>query len=335
MENFIIVSFLVLVIIFLIIVISSVAKDLTKYKQEKTLRSKFNYKKMENLYEEFILKNKDNYNEIESQIKTCIFVIISSIVIIPVLFLFAYFMEIGAVEALIISAVILILFSMFIYAYGMKLPDLREEKNKRFKDYLIDYIIDESLSDFDYSLIGGIEEKEYSASKFYEEFDTYKTEDLMVGNLNTSQVKMCEVLSQLKNKREVITNFHGLFCHINLEEKVNGQIIITTKDKVLSNRTEVKTEDEEFNKVFNIYSEDKINTYTFLNDKTRKDLIDLYKFTKMSMDIKISKKDIFIRFNCGPIFENLIFTLEEKSKVYKFILMCEIIKDINDCVINN
>lgn len=335
MENFILVTFVVLILIFLGLVISIFINDIIKFSKGKDNRNKFNYKKLDNLYEEFILKNKKKYNEIQRQIYSCGSLIVFSILIVPIIFLIVSIFEIEALGALTLSIIVFLVLALFIYSYAIKLPSLREEKNKRFKDGLIDYIIDEWLSDFDYDINKGIDKEIYESSKFYEKNDVYETEDLMTGNLGTSKVSICEVKSSnIVEDDEMNTNFEGVFAYIELKNKVKNSIIITTKDEMLSNRNIVYTEDNEFNNVFNVYSDNQIDAYTYLNEKVRQDLLDLYKFSKMTMDIKISKNKVYLRFNSGPIFENLIFTLEEKSKVYKFCLMCDVIKDLNDCIIN-
>jgi len=87
---------------------------------------------------------------------------------------------------------------------------------------------------------------------------------------------------------------------------------------------------QEINKLFNVYSDDKIETYTLLNERVQNELIELYKMFNLTMDIKIIKRDVFIRIHTGAIFDKLIFTADEKRKVYEFSIICEVIKELND-----
>lgn len=333
MEEFIVICFALCSIIFLILALCYALVGILKDKDAsvKYFNKKFNYKKIDNIYEEFIMLNSKEYKKVDYEIKLTAVAIVGSMFLVGILFLYEFLYCPSIAWSFILCALILLSFAAFIYSYGIKLPALLDKKNLLFKEKLIDYIVNECLKGFEYDPEGFISKEEYLKSKFYEKFDTFFSEDLIKGTLNGNEITIAEV-ETLKNNDNTNPQpvFHGVFAKISLKHKIKNNVIITTKDEQVENRNIVYTTNSEFNSLFNVYSDDKIETYTLLNERVQNELIELYKMFNLTMDIKIIKHDVFIRIHTGAIFDKLIFTLDEKKKVYEFSIICEVIKELND-----
>lgn len=331
------VIFVASVLVFSIIVGLTIFFDYENEKHKKILsfNKKFNYKKIDNIYKEFIEKNITKYNAYALKIKRTNIFILISIVIIPIFILMLFIIKEYYVLRTIIFIMIIILTVLTLYSYEAILPKLREEKNIKFKEKLIKYIIDECLNDFTYEEKGYMPESIYNSSKFYEKYDIYFCEDLMKGKMHESDVSLVEIetLSKTTETSKQKPIFHGMFIHMKLNNSFKDNLIITTKDEVIENRTISYTNNEVFNNYFNTYTNDLIMTNEFLNDELVNRLLELYVRYGITIDIKINKKDAYLRFFTGPMFDTLIFTREEKKKVYLFYSVCltinEIAKELN------
>lgn len=333
MDDFIMICFAVCSLIFLFMALIYAFIGILKDKDAsvKYINRKFNYKKIDNIYEEFIMLHSKEYKKIDYDIKLCAIITVGAMFIVAVLFLYEFLYCPSVVWSLILSSSILFAFAAFIYSYGIKLPTLLDKKNVKFKEKLIDYIVDECLEGFEYEKEGCISKEEYLSSKFYEEFDIFFSEDLMKGKIDGNETILAEVetLKKQADFNNPLPVFHGVFAHIKLKNKIKNNVIITTKDEQVQNRSIVYTTNKEFNNIFNIYSDNKIDTYTLLNECVQNKLIELYKLFELTMDIKIVNHDVFVRMHTGAIFDNLIFTYDEKRRVYEFSIICEVLKELN------
>ena len=174
MEEELIIGLTIVCLVFLFIIIGiGVISLLTEKSTDlKIFKKKFNYKKIDNLYEEFIYSNEDKFSKIEHNIRLCYFVVLGDFIIIPMIILYLFVFEVTKMLMLASLGIILCLSIILHYVYSTELPYLLNKKNDIFKSGLIKYIIMEILDTFKYEPNEGIDEEEYEGSKFYEHYDT-------------------------------------------------------------------------------------------------------------------------------------------------------------------
>ena len=294
----------------------------------------FHYKKIENLYEEFILSNENKYFYLENKIRLCYLILIIFIISIPVLLFLLFSIKSNNTFTLFDIASIILLFIIGNFIITKKLPSLLDRKNDMFKSSLIKYIIKENLNDFKYNADDGIEPEDYIKSNIYEKFNTYFSEDLMEGYMDSSKVSLAEVETLMSEEYSFKPLFHGLFAKVSLKNKTDKDFIITSKKISISNRDIHETTSNDFNKLYNVYTKNGVNIGTLFNKKTIDLLCEYALITSSLVDIKVSGKNIFFRFGIGPLFDGLIFSSDEKKRLYLFSLICMIIKNVNDMVID-
>ena len=299
----------------------------------KIFKKKLSYKKIDNLYEEFVLSHENQFSDLEYNIKLCYFIIIGAFVAIPILVLYLFIFEYTKIFLVFTIIIIIILILILNFIFACQLPSYLNRKNELFKDGLIKYVIKENLTDFNYKSQDGIDAEDYVSSKFYEKFDAYFSEDLMSGKIGTSKIKMAEVETLEKDEENLYPLFHGLFAHVKLKNKVKNSIIITSTNVELKNRELVSTTSDRFNESYHIYTKGKLTSYALLEKRTIDLLCELADLSSIDVDIKIEDNDIFLRFGTGPLFDDLIFSKEEKKRLYEFSLICDIIRSINDSLI--
>ena len=156
----------------------------------------------------------------------------------------------------------------------------------------------------------------------------------MEGYIDSSKVSLAEVETLLSEEYTFKPLFHGLFAKVSLKTKTDKDFIITSKKISVSNRNLVETSSNDFNKLYNVYTKNEVSTGALFNRKTIDLLCEYATVTSSLLDIKVSGKNIYFRFGIGPLFDGLIFSSDEKKRLYIFSLICMIIKNVNDSIIN-
>ena len=189
---------------------------------------------------------------------------------------------------------------------------------KMFKDRVIKTFVKEYSSTLDFLPDSGVSRTIYYEGEF-ENFDRYKTEDLIIGSFEDgTKIKMGEVVTEREIRDEeghtsYTKIFHGLFAEIEIDKYVPANIkirrnIILSLDMQykLYMQNKLDMDSSEFEKNFNVYSEDKIITMQLLTADVMQMLIDFKNKTKLTPEITIKESSIYIRFPTGPIFETKI-----------------------------
>lgn len=320
-----------LVFLFIIIGIGAISLLTEKASDLKVFKKKFNYKKIDNLYEEFIYSNEDKFFKIEHSIRLCYFIVLGDFIIIPMIILYLFIFETTKVIMLVSLGIVLCLGIILHYVYTVELPLLLEKKNEIFKTGLIKYIVMECLDSFRYEPNEKVPETDYNSSKLYEKYDSYFSEDKMSGYFSKNKIVMGEVETLKYDENKVLKPiFHGLYAHINLNVNSKTEAIITSKDIIMSNKKLVSTTSEEFDSYYNTYISKSPSSYELLNKETVSKLIELATLSDILVDIKITSKDVYFRFGTGPLFDGLIFSKDEKRRLYEFSLIVDIIRSLND-----
>lgn len=150
---------------------------------------------------------------------------------------------------------------------------------KIFKSEIINEIIKFFGEDLTYSPSEHITKNEYRDSKLYGSFDRYSGEDLISGKLYLSEqdqedgnginIRMSEVHTEdkstdSKGNTSYSTIFKGIFMIVDFNKSFKSSTYVVEDSGILnclvgiSGSKRVKLEDVEFEKIFEVYSEDQI-----------------------------------------------------------------------------
>lgn len=188
-------------------------------------------------------------------------------------------------------------------------------------------------------------EQRYIASEFdWKRYDIFECEDFLNGQLDgTIPFEMVEldIKKKVKNKdgkSEYETMFNGLFVVSQISKNICENIKISSdKFKLFESFDKTVLDSREFEKIFNVYSSDKLMAMRILSSDTMEALTTFYSKYKIDFEILIKKNMLYLRFFTGNLFEykNLKSMLNKKELFLYYItvkFVTELTKKINDVV---
>ena len=129
--------------------------------------------------------------------------------------------------------------------------------------------------------------------------------------------------------------FHGLFAKVNLDKTINTTTKIR-KNKLIDMKDRLLMDSGEFEKLFDVYSDEKIETMQILTLDTMQKIIDFTDKTKIIPEFTIKENSIYIRFNTGEIFEaNVLKSALDYEKLKKYFDILNFIEIITEDIIKN
>jgi len=142
----------------------------------------------------------------------------------------------------------------------------------------------------------------------------YRADDMIYGTLkNGSVINMvdCFVRENCadENKTGKSKDFFGLFAFIELKKNISTSILIR-KDyykKEKNKSTKIELDSSEFEKIYNVYSEDKVTTFQLITSDTMQMLIDFEKENGITPELTMYENKLYIRFETGKMFEPTYF----------------------------
>lgn len=188
---------------------------------------------------------------------------------------------------------------------------------KIFKQKVIEPFVKNIDENLNYNPSKGIASVLYRRGEF-EHFDRYSSEDAIEGILDGKyQVRMAEVHTQdvstdSKGRTHTYTLFHGIFGNVECAKNINTNIKIYSDKGILGNifkgKTKIEMDSTEFEKYFDINSENKIIAMQILTSDVMQMMIEFRKQSKIKYELTIKENQIYIRFHTGDVFEPKMFT---------------------------
>ena len=217
--------------------------------------------------------------------------------------------------------------------------------NSTFKNKVIRSLVKEYNKDFEYIPSKGIPQITYMKGNF-EKFDTYYSEDLIYGlleskyTINMAEVKTEKESTDYKGRRSKTTVFEGLFAEIYLDKNINANILIRENSlSLFGNDFKLEMDSGEFEKIFNVYSTNKIIAMQLLTSDVMEFFIDFKNKNKITPEVTLEGNKLYIRFPIGNIFEAKVIrkaldysTLKNYYDIinYTLTLTEKFIKNINE-----
>lgn len=189
-----------------------------------------------------------------------------------------------------------------------------------FNTYSQDYkasIISSLVKNYDknltFSIQGGIPRAYYNKADF-RDYTEYHASDYIHGTLsNNIEFQMCDLHTIYVYKNENgqlrrITTFKGLFSAIDLTSFIPGTVKISPDTFVEENDpTQINMDSREFEKYFNVYSEDKLLAMQVVTSELMDFLLTSRKESNIKAEITIKRNCLFVRIKCSNMFEGSMF----------------------------
>jgi len=165
-------------------------------------------------------------------------------------------------------------------------------------------------------------------NRFYPDdyIEGYLDEDVFVkmGNLHIQKHT-----GSGKNSKTVEI-FNGIFAHMRCGKDIGTSIKISKNQlKIFEQYNRVEMDSQEFEKYFDIYSENKILTMQLLTSDVMATLVDFYNKYYIDYEIVIRNNKIYMRFFTGSMFEPKIFgNSMDKKLLFSYFCILKFIVDV-------
>ena len=229
--------------------------------------------------------------------------------VLTVIFVASFFLILVQREwIIIIVPIIAIIILIILGKYG---------KNNLIFSSIIPNIIKEHFNEFEYDHNAGIDRKVYSEARF-ETYDRYHSDDLITGKVCGFDFSMSEVHTERRHRDKnghtyYTTIFRGAFSKVTLTKDINCFInIINNRIKLFSRDYYTTIDNEAFEKIYDVFTDDKIKALRLLTPDVTTKMIDLYNETGIYCEVKITNDILYIRLHTGALF-NFSFSNPEKE----------------------
>lgn len=197
--------------------------------------------------------------------------------------------------------------------------------NLMFKNQVVKTFVKEYCETLDYNPTMGMSKSIYNDAQF-ENYDVYSSEDLICGMLNGEYpINMAEIHTQTKTTDEeghstYSTIFYGLFAQIELSKMINANIQIRKNSiNFFDKRQKLEMDSAEFEKIYDLYTTDKIIAMQLFTSDIMQMLIDFKEENKIKPEITLQYNKLYVRFSTGNVFESKLMKKAYNYKVlYKY-----------------
>lgn len=202
-----------------------------------------------------------------------------------------------------------LIFAVIYFFYRIVHPSEKKYQmsyQERYKFQIIGKLVkyyDENLYYHPYS---GINDLVYQRAG-YKTYNYFKSEDSIQGNLDGFiPVRISDILVESVSEEDetpyIIKIFEGLFASVDLKQSINSSIMVY-KNTFLEDRVSIKTESNEFDKLFDIKADDKMLAMRILTSDVIDFIVSLKKEKNIEFDFTIINQELSIRMKCSKSFE--------------------------------
>lgn len=191
------------------------------------------------------------------------------------------------------------------FFYALIKNFLTRDFNKSFKSIAIKKVI-KNLG-LDYESDKFINYSEFNAPKIYPTPDSYSGNDLIYGDYNGVSFKFSDLFLQKRvemvdEKGKTKVSYETIFRGICFIAEFNKNF--TSKTYALSHRRSVgfpkfEMDDSEFEKVFNVYGDDRINAFYILTPNLMENILKLRNLFKSPLNLAFLNNKIYIYIEFG------------------------------------
>lgn len=226
---------------------------------------------------------------------------------------------------------------IFVYIILQILFDNKQvsEFNIEYKEKVIEKLLENFIEELDYIPQKSMPNSIFDEVHYGGNYNKYYSDDYIEGKIKEQKIIMSDILVQREEKTinpngneaiQIITIFDGLFAKINLKKSINSTLnIIRDYGITLPTNQKLEMDSSEFEKKFNVYSNNEIIGMQLLTPDVQEDILYLYNKYNINFNIYIFENRMYVLFNTGNMFEifstknNPIKMLERYFEIMKFI----------------
>ena len=281
------------------------------------------------------------WDELRKKNKKINLITILILLIIDILVLFILKISTNSIFSIIMADV-------FIYIIIYVIFEGRDisQFNNDYKENVISKMLENFITNLDYVPSKRMPSYIYDEAKYGGYYNKYSSDDYLEGSINGQKIIMADLLVQEETTHtdsdgietsDTKTIFNGLFGKIELNKSINSNLKITRNHGIsLFNKNKIEMDSYDFEKTFNVYSDNNIIAMQLLTADIQEDILDLYNKYKINFDIIVMNNKMYVLFNTGNMFEvfsnkkNPNEMLEKYFEIMKFIykLVDKILKTI-------
>ena len=281
------------------------------------------------------------WDELRKKNKKINLITILILLIIDILVLFILKISTNSIFSIIMADV-------FIYIIIYVIFEGRDisQFNNDYKENVISKMLENFITNLDYVPSKRMPSYIYDEAKYGGYYNKYSSDDYLEGTINGQKIIMADLLVQEETTHtdsdgietsDTKTIFNGLFGKIELNKSINSNLKITRNHGIsLFNKNKIEMDSYDFEKTFNVYSDNNIIAMQLLTADIQEDILDLYNKYKINFDIIVMNNKMYVLFNTGNMFEvfsnkkNPNEMLEKYFEIMKFIykLVDKILKTI-------
>lgn len=214
-----------------------------------------------------------------------------------------------------------------------------------FKEKIIAPVIKNAMPGSEYLQYDGMSKTEYARGN-WERYDRYSSEDKIIlpiklANNEETKLNISEVHTESRHEDDeghvsYSTIFHGMCGYVNLPKNLNGYIKVRRNGfNLFGNKDRLKMDMSEFEKVFDVETDDKIKAMQILTSDVMYDMLDMVNKYKTKFEFYMIDNMMHIRFHTGGMFEPELFGKAMKlDNVKKYFDMTAMIKKVTTDICN-
>lgn len=197
---------------------------------------------------------------------------------------------------------------------------ITNKDNNSVYNEVIPSIINNYLKGLNYNHYEGISSNIYREARF-ESWDRYHSDDLISGVINNQEFIMSEVHTENRHTDKdghtyYTTIFHGAFAKVTLKKDFKCFLnIVNNRIKLFSRDSYITIDNEAFEKIYDVFTDDKIKAMRLLTPDVTTKMIDLYNDTGIYCEIKIINNILYIRLYTGALFDFSFSNPEKEAKL--------------------
>ena len=171
------------------------------------------------------------------------------------------------------------------------------------------------------------------------EFNRFYVDDFIKGFLGDNIfLNMCDlhIQNHTGSGRNSHTEeiFQGLFCKTRCDKNINTVIkILKNRIKILKQENRTEMDSQEFEKYFDVYSENRLIAMQLLTSDIMELLVDFYRKYELEYELVFENNNIYMRFFTGPMFEPKIFgNSMDKKLLYMYFSILKFVLEVTKIV---
>ena len=231
-----------------------------------------------------------------------------------------------------------LIIAAFIIAFSKKI----RRYNSVFKEKVVKTFVKEYSEKLNYEPHKGLASTIYREGEF-ERFDRYRAEDYISGTLGEFyRIDMSEVHTEEESRdsdgdRTYYTLFHGLFARVEFDKLITEPIKIRKNTiKIFDRKERIEMDSGEFEKTYDVYSENKIVAMQLLTADIMQMFLDFKAKNGIAPELTIKGNKLYIRFATGDVFEaNILKKALDYDTLQKYYNTIEFTLGITEKMVKN